>query len=147
MGPNTMMPQTLSPIARSLKRIREYTREHAELHQAHHFVYDIRLTPTLSVKFMVMGPNPGEQAKNWELTNGRPSEESSEFNFFDGTGLSVPARKWRGNAKFFCGTDSVLLAEYFFWSSQTMAQFKERFGQFEKSPHLEFCAELNKSLI
>lgn len=134
-------------VLNCIRRIREYTCQHPELQRAHHFVFDIQLSDASDIDFMIVGLNPGEQPKNWELTEGKPSEETSQYNFFDNRKLSRSAARWRTNAIFFCGTDRVVLSDFFFWSSKNMVQFAERFGKFESSPHLPFCKELNLALI
>ena len=135
-------------ITKHIEVIRKYTEEHPELLKAHHFTYDLRLCPEPEdVEVVVMGINPGEQRANWKLTNGQPSEETSAFNFFDGHGLSPSATKWKNNCVFFCSSKKVAMVEYFYWSSQNMLEFEKRWGRFELSTHLAFCAEMNRRAL
>jgi hypothetical protein len=50
-------------------------------------------------------------------------------------------------ALYFSGGRSVVFSELFFWSSNNQNEFKERYGELWKSPHLNFCTEKNELLL
>jgi hypothetical protein len=136
-------------MPKELARIREYTRKHPELREAHHFLFDLPLTrESANVKFLVFGLNPGESDHDWRIASS-PTEESREFDFHERSGNPSPGReKWPKNCRFFLGTSNVVFSEFFFWSSKDSdKQFRQRFGPIGQSPHLGFCSELNMRLI
>ena len=141
----------METIARNLNRIREYTRKNPSLMKAHHFIYDLRLNPLGNkVDFIVMGINPGEADDDHKVApkpGDMPLEETSESDFHNRIGLTPGARRWRRLAKEIPGSDDIVLAECFFWSSANLVQLVERYGPLRTSPHLKFCTELNEELI
>lgn len=138
-------------IQQNIRRIREYTAEHPELQQAHHFLYDKRYcSKEQPVQYVVMGVNPGETSPDWEqwpASRGTPTEESSEFSFHAHGEPSRSAKAWRARVTNILGTDAVVLAEAFFWSSKDRSELEKRYGRLEGSAHLEFCASLNRDLL
>lgn len=133
-----------------IQRIREYTQRHEELLRAHHFLYDKPINTDVSrYRFAVLGVNPGEQAGDWAAWS-EPTEETSLFDFREQLGQRPPAsRRWRQLVEYFCGTDAVVMSEFFLWSTKdTGDAFLAKFGhRIEQSPHLAFCVEMNRELI
>lgn len=132
-----------------IDRTRQYTAQHRELQQSHHFLLDLRLEPGNSdVDFVVVGRLPGESDEDWKLATG-PTEESSDYDFHEGFGASKGSRDWKNLVNFFCGSNAGAVTQMFFWScSNTHEAFVSRFGvKYIKSPHLDFCRDLNIQLI
>jgi hypothetical protein len=132
-------------MKKQIEEIRLYTCQNPELLQAHHFLFDLRLSEK-EPQYVVMGINPGETTVDSALHRG-PTEETSEFDYHAKAGRGKSSKRWLTEVEFFLQTDRVVLSEYFFWSSQDMKQFKELFGSFEKSRHLPFCRDMNMQLI
>lgn len=137
-------------LTEQIESIREYTRQHAELQKAHHFLYDKPISADAErYRFAVLGVNPGEQTGDWEAWPDA-TEETSLFDFREELGQRPRAsRRWRQLVEFFCGTDEVVMSEFFLWSTKDTGQaFVEKFGHpLGRSPHLAFCVEMNRQLI
>lgn len=135
----------VAPMEDQIKRVREHTLRHPELRQAHHFLFDLRLS-TAGTEYIVMGVNPGETNADYDIPG--PTEETSLYDFHKPSDRGSSSSRWLKNISFFLETDRVTLAEYFFWSSSnTGLKFTERFGPLKRSPHLVFCRDLNWELI
>ena len=133
----------------AIEKIRFYTRENTDLHSAHHFLYDLPLDKNEGKPdFVVMGINPGEGDHDKLIFVG-PTEETWNYDFHSesGIGPSLGRIKWHKNAEYFTGSRRLVFSELFFWSSANGEESKKRFGQFWRSRHLLFCAQLNKVLI
>jgi len=133
----------------AILQIRAYTQGHPELCAAHHFCYDLPLDTTAQKpEVLVMGINPGE-IEDDRLSYPGPTEQTWKHDFQQmGTlGKSLWGERWRKNASFFADNRPVVFTEFFLWSSNDGAQFKQRFGPLWKSPHLPFCISMNQRLI
>lgn len=133
----------------NIQVIRKYTAEHAELRQAHHFLYDLPLNLDVgSPEIVVMGINPGETAVDRASCPG-PTEETSKYDFHEHSpaGRSTGSRRWRELTAKFTGGRSVVFTELFFWSSRNHAELLERFESLWDSRHLGFCIDMNRDLI
>jgi hypothetical protein len=141
------MPK-LDGMSEMLAQVRDYTRRHPELREAHHFLFDLPLNKeNAPVEYLVFGLNPGESDHDWKIAPS-PTEESREFDFHERSGNPSPAReRWRAMCRSFLGTSNVVFGEVFFWSSKDLRQFRQRYGPMRQSPHLRFCVELNQRLI
>ena len=138
---------TFAPLKDEIDLIETYTNKHEELKAAHHFLYDLPLSRAAhQVDAVCIGINPGESPR--EKHPGKTRQETSLFDYH-GEILSRGAINWRTKAKRFAGTDSVVLTEFFFWSSPNSGSaFTARFGTpIRRSPHLAFCAAMNERLI
>jgi len=132
--------------------IREYTRDHHELLGAHHFTYDLVLNGHGTEHYIVMGFNPGEQG-SYEICDG-PTEETSEYDFFEehGENKNRSATEWSNFARYLLGhKGNIVMTNFFLWSSEGITKnFTERFGYSyfsNENNHLDFCKEMNLSLI
>lgn len=133
-------------MKQQIEEIRRYTAKHSELSAAHHFLFDIRLSPE-NIDYIVMGINPGETDADFSAHQG-PTEETSLYDFHTDEQRSDSSSQWLAKIKFYLETDRVLLAEYFFWSSQNAGRkFVDRFGPLKTSPHIVFCRDMNLELI
>lgn len=133
----------------NIETIRRYRDQHADLRQAHHFLYDLPLNRQAGrPEVVVMGINPGETQFDRDSCPG-PTEETWQHDFHADSklGRSQGSRRWRDNMKFFSQGRPVIQTELFFWSSNDQAEFKERFGPLWKSQHLPFCTDMNRSLL
>ena len=129
-----------------IQRIRDYTVAHEELLRAHHFTFDLPLTPHTHPTCLVMGINPGEVAEDFSFHPG-PTEETRDFDFHALVRPSRGARRWRSTVRRMCG-EQTTITEAFFWSSPTVASMRERFGStLGHSHHLDFCTATNKALL
>ena len=134
-------------IRANIQKIREYTQQHKELREAHHFLYGLPLNESYShIDFVVMGVNPDETPRDWKIES-TPTEVTSEHDFRAKHGSGSSRRRWQRNVNYFLGTTNVVLTECFFWSSRNVKEFHKRYGTLGKSPHLQFCTSLNKQLI
>jgi hypothetical protein len=130
-----------------IEKIEAYTRANSKLLKAHHFLYDLRLNQAAKrADFVVMGINPGETKQDWDITK-RPAQETSEYDFHTGHERSRSSARWIRLCKEILGTENVVLAELFFWSSKNITCLEKRFGFLKNSPHPRFCAEMNKKLF
>ena len=102
---------------------------------------------------------------NKEQISGYPVEASSYFDFWDDEdpnnwkdNKKLPAdsshNAWHRKIKNICEDNckkndlAILQTEYFFWSTNNLGKFKDRFGfDWENNPHKEFCININKKLI
>jgi hypothetical protein len=152
-------------LSACLHEIREYTKNHRELMEAHHFLFDLRHCALDDVRYVLMGQNPGELAKDHRII--ARGEESSESDFRTTpkavevaieeaarkgrtiTTWTRPQFKWAQVATSMFGSNQFVQTERFFWSSSDLNEaFVTRFGEkFTKSKHLAFCASMNKRLI
>lgn len=133
----------------NIEAIRKYTVEHAELREAHHFLYDLPLSgDTEQPELVVMGINPGETQTDKPSCPG-PTEETSKYDFHEHSpsGRSKGSKRWRELTAKFTSGRSVVFTELFFWSSKNHAELLERFGSLWDSRHLKFCISMNKDLI
>ena len=145
-----------------MRRIQQYTAAHAELSEAHHWLFDCPLNKnTENVDVIVIGINPGERDRDWQLTkswwagpDNHPMAESRNYDFQQ----SWPGCNGRDSIPFtricqelLSGISlDVTLSEFFFWSSHDAGKaFTGRFGSSigEQQAHLEFCKALNMELI
>ncbi|MBI1405248.1 MAG: hypothetical protein GC145_03875 [Caulobacter sp.] len=139
-------PKGPARLAANIERIAAYTARHPELKSAHHFLYDLRSPPDGLPRFVVMGINPGETKRDWDLSP-TPTEETSRFDFHRRAEPSGSALRWARLAGDYLDHADYVLAEVFFWSSPDLRVFGERFGPLAKSPHLDFCRDMNRDLI
>lgn len=133
----------------NIQAIRRYTTEHAELRQAHHFLYDLPLNRDVGPpELVVMGINPGETQVDRDSCAG-PTEETSKYDFHEHSpaGRSKGSKRWRELTAKFTGGRSVVFTELFFWSSKNHAELLERFESLWHSRHLGFCIDMNRDLI
>lgn len=129
-------------IEKSIFDIRNYTKHNIDLHQSHHFLYDLPLNKNLcKVEYIVLGINPGETKLDFEYPG--PTEETSLFDFHDVANIprSPSSIKWLELAEYYCNTPNAVLGEIFFWSAPDMKVTKDRYGDIWKSRHLPFCVE------
>ena len=133
-------------LQQNIDAISTYTSAHAELREAHHFLYDLRFPPSAKPRFVVIGINPGERSADW-LISPKPTEETSRYDFHVELGVGRAALRWPRAAKFFLDGQAYVQTELFFWSSKNMSEFRQRFGLLRESPHLEFCVSMNRSLM
>jgi len=136
-------------LNQNISTIRKYTAAHAELRAAHHFLYDLPLKRDTKIpEVVVMGINPGETEFDRDAYPG-PTEETWNFDFHERSrlGRSKGSVRWHNYAEYFANGRPLVMTELFFWSSRNNAEFEERFGLLEVSPHLQFCMNLNRSLI
>ena len=133
--------------------ISEYTKDHPELLNAHHFTYDLKIKDDQNSNrnYMVIGLNPGELG-SWETCDG-PTEETSLYDFFveNGFNKNRSATNWSENAQYFLGDQgNIITTNFFFWSAPNTNKivFTERFGyEYHKNPHFDYCKEMNLSLF
>lgn len=133
----------------NIETIRRYTKEHPELREAHHFLYDLPLNESVGpCELVVMGINPGETQVDRDACPG-PTEETSKYDFHEHSpsGRSKGSKRWRNLTVEFTGGRSVVFTELFFWSSRNNAELVKRFGSLWYSRHLQFCIDKNKDLI
>jgi hypothetical protein len=134
----------------AINKIREYTKNHAELCVAHHFLFDLPLDRDRAGRpeYVILGINPGETERDRRAVPG-PTEETWNHDFHEKAklGRSQGSKNWLKNADFFSGGKPLVLGELFFWSSSDGVEFKERFGPLWRSPHLPFCIAMTKLLI
>lgn len=133
-------------LAANIERLAAYTADHPELRLAHHFLYDLRFPKNGVPQFVVMGVNPGETDRDWQIAPA-PTEETSRYDFHDEVGSGRSAIRWSKAAQYFLDNADYVLAEIFFWSSYDSRVFVERFGPMAKSKHLSLCVEMNLDLI
>src|SRR5690606_18101880 len=97
---------------------------------------------------VVFGLNPGEQPANWTAYPG-PTKETIDFDWLDVVGRSQSSKRWRKNVQFYSCGRPTLTSDFFFWStSDTGKAFTKRFGyRFLKSPHFEFCRDVNLRMV
>lgn len=135
-----------SNLLAAIERISAYTAKFPELRSAHHFLYDLRYPSASTPKYVVMGINPGETQHDWRLSP-TPTEETSRYDFHkrEREGGSVP--RWVREAHFYLDGAPYVQSEIFFWSSLDQKEFALRYGRLDRSPHLEFCRDLNVELI
>jgi len=122
---------------------------HPELQEAHHFLFDLPFSSSPDrCDFLVIGLNPGESSEDWRNCPHR-TEETSQYDFHEEYGASTGSKRWKSEVERYCGSLSGRETQFFFWSSKdTGKAFKNVFGtEFDRSPHLEFCRDLNEELI
>lgn len=143
-------------ISKALGKIRNYPKEHKELLNAHHFVFNVPLFKNIvKADAIIIGLNPGETREDFLYNKDLPTEESSEFDFHDIIGKSKSATKFQNRCKFYLETENIFLTEFFFWSSNQAGEdkkkietFSGKFGyKFLDCPHFNFCKKLNLELI
>jgi hypothetical protein len=132
----------LTTVENLRKKVIEYTNQHSELGEAHH--YDFAITLTGAVDYFVMGLNPGETDQDRQLRSGK-----GHFNPYDKPPFSRSSKAWQTRSKNLLGTEDLLYGDFFFWSSSdTGRSFVDRFGtSLEKSPHLSFCTSMIGQLV
>jgi hypothetical protein len=133
----------------NIEAIRRYTAKHAELREAHHFLYDLPLNERAGPpEVVVMGINPGETQIDKDACPG-PTEETSKYDFHEHSplGRSPGSKRWRDLTAKFTGGRSVVFTELFFWSSKNHAELLERFESLWGSRRLRFCIDMNRDLI
>lgn len=136
-------------ISQLMVEVREYQQQHRELLKSHHFVVAVPLNKGADTfEYLVMGLNPGEQDGNW-LAHSGPTEETVDYDWLDCIPRTDSSKRWRTKVEYFCGTTNVLQSDLFFWSTNNIGSaFVDRFGTaFRKSPHLQFCCEINLKLV
>ena len=132
----------------NIEKIEAYTARHPELATAHHWLYDSRYPQEGIPQFVVLGINPSETDEDWTRYP-KPTEDTSRFDYHDRKCLTRAARNWQSKARDILGGADYVLAELFFWSSKdtNKKSFHARYGPLARSPHLSFCADLNRELI
>jgi hypothetical protein len=133
----------------AIEKIRDYTKRHAELCAAHHFLFDLPLDRAAGrPEYVILGINPGETERDRRAFPG-PTEETWNYDFHENAllGRSQGSKNWRKNAVFFSGGRPLVFGELFFWSSADGDEFEERFGPLWDSPHLPFCIDMTRLLI
>ena len=134
-------------MKKNLAKIREYTNKNAILSTSHHFLYDL---PVISSKgsqnIIIMGFNPGETNDDWVSTNGKRTEETSDYDFLEENGRRT-SNRWFQRVKAICGDRNVTQTELFFWSTPNVETLHERIQDFYSSPELEFCTSMNRDLF
>jgi len=135
--------------AHLIQEIRDYMKQHFKLQQAHHFCFDLPLSPkSKKVDFIIMGLNPAEP-KNPDKSKKTPTEETREFDYYEkfhhGRREDIP---WTKLCYEMAGSKNIVVSEFFFWSSKNKKQLDERYGRLDgKNPHFHFCTRINKALI
>lgn len=151
MSQKNRFGRLFSGLSSDLIEIREYTRRHAELREAHHFLFALPtdgFDPNLPIELVLMGTNPGESPACWKFLRTPMQEESFEFDFHRGSSGATSGRKnWMSKVSRFLPPGNILQTELFFWSSQNLELFEERFGKISRTPHLTFCTKKNKKLL
>jgi hypothetical protein len=144
--PVTPQPARRSDLLGNIQAIAAYTGRHAELQQAHHFLYDLRSPQDGVPEYVVMGVNPGETQNDWAMV-AVPTEETSRYDFHEEHGRGRSSIRWSRAASYFLDGADHVLTELFFWSSRDHVEFKRRYGKLRSSPHLAFCVRLNGDLV
>ena len=131
-----------------LEKIRTYTREHKELRDAHHFLFNLVYGDIDSVRFVIIGQNPGMSRSDSEDSR-CGLEESNEDDFRMRLGFDRLNTKWASFIrKILPVTNEFVQTERFFWSSRDLKSFKDVFKtKLHESPHLKFCRDMNVALI
>jgi hypothetical protein len=129
--------------------IREYTNINKELQQSHHFLYNLALDKNNSeAEILIMGINPGEAPEDW-VNHPDISEETHLYDFHEHSlnGRSNGSIKWRNFSKFFSCEKPVVFSELFFWSSRSLQELNNRYGDWLNSDHINFCKNKNNFLL
>lgn len=137
-------------LDRAIEEIEAYTEMHPELHQAHHFLYDLPLDRAAGrPEIIVIGINPGETDADWRSHPGGREQETRNRDFHrdGGKPRSPGSLRWQRNVRYFAGDRPVVMANLFFWSSRSTAELVTRYGPMWDSPHLPFCIEKLKLLL
>ncbi|MCB6182577.1 hypothetical protein LIN78_03305 [Leeia sp. TBRC 13508] len=137
-----------------IERIRNYQIEKKLLKKSHHFVFDcpLNFSRPCHPRYIWIGLNPGDDNSDWETTDQKNDEETRDRNFQEVYGRSRGSKTRMTKMRHFLGQevfDQTTHTELFFWCSRNLQNdFEKRYGtQFSKSPHLEFCIEVNKELV
>lgn len=133
-------------LTAELVEIAAYTAEHEELQQAHHWLFDLKSSPDSIPEVAIVGLNPGEWYRDWEICP-TPTEESSRYDFHEVHGEGRASLPWTRLCNFFVGGRPFVQTELFFWSSRNSKQLEERYGPLRNSPHLAFCRDMNQRLF
>ena len=103
-----------------IQSIRDYTEQHPELADAHHFIYDSPLDKSAGTpEFVVMGINPGETKPDW-TDDPQPTEITWNHDFNAKKGECKRSRGnkvWRDSARRFTRCGRIVFTEALFWSS------------------------------
>ena len=134
----------------TLTEIREYTQKNSDLKKSHHFMFNLPLSSEEKADVIIIGLNPGESDGDWKYIGPLPTEETSDFDFFDH--LEVRSRSnlvWLKKCRDFFPSSSIYQTEFFFWSASNLSDgFEERYGyKFYENPHLQFCMQCNLKMF
>jgi len=130
-----------------IEEIRKQWVKHPELTQSHHFVYDFLLKDG-HPNVLVLGINPGETSEDWQKFPKGQHEETRHLNFREKLPLSTNSKRWfTFIQKILPEHVGIILSELFFWSSNNVADLKTRYGDWQNSALIEFCAKANQHLI
>jgi hypothetical protein len=131
----------------NIEAIRAFTANDPVLREhAHHFLYDKRYSDASSIKFVVMGINPGEPPKDPNRRSDLPLEETSLYDFLKEGIETQAAKKWKDKCEFICGTLDIALTEALLWSSVDVNALQSRYGEF-RTRYFEFAVKPNQQLI
>lgn len=141
----------MKEIGTLIEQIRNYTNAHTELRRAHHFNFDLRHGAAKDVRYVIMGLNPGvgKEWKDYDKNTHSCREATSESDYY----LSYKPREetnwFKRIQRLLPNEAGFTQTERFFWSSTGgIKNFKSNFNtRLSKSPHLEFCKDINNSLI
>lgn len=145
-----MTKSAFEPLRPILQKIRNRTFAHEELRAAHHFMFALPRNANAAKKMeiAIIGINPGESAHDRRYSPGSGHEETFERDFHaDAKVRSRASKRWLNHVDYFTDGAPSVLTEIFFWSSRDLNEFKGRFGELSKSPHLDFCKECNSELL
>ena len=133
-------------LTAELAEIAAYTARHRELQQAHHWLYDLKCPVGEFPEVAIVGLNPGEWYRDWEICS-HQTEETSRFDFHEAYGAGRESIPWTKQCQYFVGGRPFVQTELFFWSSTDSKQLEQRYGRLRASPHLSFCRDLNRRLF
>lgn len=129
-----------------ISEIDSYTARYAELHQAHHWLFDLKSPAGAFPEVAVAGLNPGESRRDWAICP-YSTEETSRHDFHEVYGAGRASIPWTRHCNFYLGGRTFVQTELFFWSSSNTKQLEERYGRLRTSPHLAFCRDMNRRLF
>jgi hypothetical protein len=111
-----------------IRQVRSYTASHAELRNAHHFLFDFPLYPdVVEADYIVMGINPGKSQEQ-PINRQMRKEEISECDFRQVR--SNPSRaRWQRHCEWFLESRNIFLTELFFWTSRDLVDFANLYGE------------------